>query len=231
MVKMMKTEMIADLECLTLKPANAKKAVVMLHGYGANMHDLFSLHEYLDPQGEWAWFFPNGPLRIPMGQMYEGRAWFSINIAALEAAMQRGTQRDLSVEVPERFDTMIEQQIKFVEEVKKQYPTVVLGGFSQGAMCSSHIAMRRPELINGLILLSGNLIADEKFPKLSGPANWNYFQSHGTHDPILSMNGAQALSSKFSENGILGEFYSFKGAHEIPMGIIEKASLYLKKLL
>lgn len=226
----MKIEMLADLECLTLRPEGAKKAVILLHGYGANMHDLFSLHEFLDPKGEWAWFFPNGPIRIPMGNFYEGRAWFQINIAALEAAMQRGQHRDLSGEVPERFDLMIDQQIHFLEEVKKQYPTVVLGGFSQGAMCSSHIALRRPELINGLILLSGNLIAGERLPELKTSPQWSYFQSHGTHDAILSMNGAQSLSDKLIGNGIKGEFYSFKGAHEIPMGIIDKVSLYLQKI-
>lgn len=226
----MKNEMIADLECLTIRPQGATKAVILLHGYGANMHDLFSLHEYLDPQGEWAWFFPNGPIRIPMGQMYEGRAWFAINMAALEAAMQRGQHRDLSGEVPENFDGMIDQQVHLVEEIQKQYPLTVLGGFSQGAMCSSHIAMRRPDLLSGLILLSGNLVAVEKWPKVAGKVSWPYFQSHGTHDPILSIAGAQSLSEKLMENGIAGEFYSFKGAHEIPMGIIEKASLYLKKL-
>ncbi len=226
----MKTEMLADLECVTLRPEGAKKAVILLHGYGANMHDLFSLHEFLDPKGEWAWFLPNGPLRIPMGNFYEGRAWFNINIAALEAAMQRGQHRDLSTEIPEKFDVMINQQIHFVEEIKKQYPTIVLGGFSQGAMCSSHIAMKKPELVNGLILLSGNLVALEKMNNLTSAPEWSYFQSHGTNDPILSFAGAQALSSKLGESGIRGEFYSFKGAHEIPMGIIEKASEYLKKI-
>ncbi len=227
----MKTEMIGHLECVTIRPPNAKRAVILFHGYGANMHDLASLHEYLDPQGEWAWFFPNGPVKIPMGPMYEGRAWFGINMAALEAAMQRGAHRDLSGEVPEQFDLILDDLTYFCEKVKQDYPVLVVGGFSQGAMCSSHLAVRRPDLLNGLILLSGNLIAADKFMLPKNAPEWSYFQSHGTNDPILSLSGAQLLSSKLTEAGVRGEFYSFKGAHEIPMGIIEKLSLYLKKLL
>lgn len=227
----MKNEIIADLECLSLVPPSATKAVILFHGYGANMHDLFSLHEYLDPQGEWAWYFPNGPRRIPMGAMYEGRAWFDINVAALEAAMRVGTHRDLSKEVPDKFDEMIEHQIKFLKEIKLHFPKLVIGGFSQGAMCAAHIALRQPDSINGLMLLSSSLIALEKVPHLKMPPNWTYFQSHGTQDGILSFHGAQALASKLMESGIHGEFHSFNGAHEIPMSTIDKAAEYLRKLV
>ena len=226
----MKTENIAGLECITLRKPTATKAVILFHGYGANMHDLYSLHEYLDPAGEWDWFFPNGPKRIPMGPMYEGRAWFDINVAALETAMRTGTHRDLSKEVPLHFDEMIEQQIEFVKEIKLHYPKLVIGGFSQGAMCSAHIALRIPDMVNGVIMMSSSLIAIEKMPHLTMPPNWTYFQSHGTADPLLSFSGAQALSTKFMESGIHGEFHSFNGAHEIPVSTVEKAAIYLKKL-
>src|SRR5687767_5446130 len=91
-------ESIAGVECLTVRAKEAKTAVIFLHGYGANMHDLFPLWE-LWHQDQFSWFFPNGVQSLPMGY-YEGRAWFSIDMEKLERAMQTGTHRDMSQEIP-----------------------------------------------------------------------------------------------------------------------------------
>jgi phospholipase/carboxylesterase len=84
--------MIDGLEFIHVENDPKKPAVMLLHGYGASMDDLFPLFEYLAK--DWNWFFPNAPLEVPIGPMMSGRAWFPIDMEALNAAMMSGQHRD-----------------------------------------------------------------------------------------------------------------------------------------
>ena len=217
---------LAGVEALSVLSTDPATAVVMLHGYGANMHDLFPLWQMWD-DGKRNWYFPNGVQSLPMGY-YEGRAWFSIDVAALERAMREGSHRDLSVAIPPEFDLTMKRLEAFLMEVSQRHERIILGGFSQGAMCASHLAMLPHLKIAGLILLSGNLLADSRFPQ--NAKGMPFYQAHGTSDPILPVSGAKLLEEKLHTLNFQGKMHLFPGGHEIPMEVIQGVKAFLTKL-
>lgn len=216
---------IQGLETLHMPAPDSEVALVVLHGYGANMHDLFPLWEIWQKDNR-NWYFPNGSIPLSMGP-YGGRSWTSIDMAGLEKAMREGKHRDLSDFIPAEYDMSMSQLENFLLEIKAKHKKVVIGGFSQGAMCASHLAMSTKVSVDGLILLSGNLISQSKFP--ASAHGIPFYQSHGTQDPVLSLEGARALEKKLLSLGFTGELDVFSGGHEIPYQVIQGVTEYLKR--
>lgn len=214
---------IVGVECLQVIGNDPDVAVVFFHGYGANMHDLFPLWEMWH-KDKFNWYFPNGVQSLPMGY-YEGRAWFSIDVIELERAMREGRTRDMKSRIPPELDTTLSMLENLVLEISKKHKTVILGGFSQGAMCASHLAMKESLKIDGLVLLSGALLAEEKFPKAAKAIP--FYQSHGTMDPILSIDGAKDLEKKLQSLNFTGKLHPFHGGHEIPPQVINEVRNFL----
>ncbi len=214
---------IQGVEALSMMTENADTAVVFFHGYGANMNDLFPLWE-LWHRDRFNWYFPNGVESLPMGY-YEGRAWFSIDIEALEKAMRQGLHRDIATNIPPELDTTLQRLEMFLLDVMKKHKRLILGGFSQGAMCASHLAMKDSFAVDGLILLSGGLLAEAKFPKAA--RGIPFYQSHGTQDPVLGVEGAKALEKKLQSMNFQGKLSLFNGGHEIPPQVVKEVGTFL----
>ena len=69
----------------------------------------------------------------------EGRAWFNIDMAELEQAMRTGSHRAFEDKNPEEFQKALPLVKTFINNLSKDYDEVIIGGFSQGAMISSHL--------------------------------------------------------------------------------------------
>lgn len=218
-------ETIQGVETIAVETPGADTAVVFFHGYGANMNDLFPLWE-LWHRDHFNWYFPNGVQSLPMGY-YEGRSWFSIDIEGLERAIREGKTREMASYIPPELDATLGQLEMFLLEIKKKHKKLIIGGFSQGAMCASHLAMKDSFAVDGLILLSGNLLAEEKFPmaKKSLP----FYQSHGLSDAILGTDGAKALEKKLQSLNFQGKLSTFPGGHEIPPQVVKEVRTFLEQ--
>jgi phospholipase/carboxylesterase len=217
---------ICGIEALCVENSDPTTAVVLFHGYGANMQDLFPLWEMWD-NGRFNWYFPNGILSMPMGY-YEGRAWFSIDMEALDRAIRSGEFRDMANSIPPEFDLTLNQQDHFLRELSKKHSKIIVGGFSQGAMCASHLALKADLPLTGLILLSGNLVAQDRLPKSA--KGIPFYQSHGTRDPILPVRGAKLLEEKLNALNFQGYLHTFEGGHEIPAKVINEVKDFLQSL-
>jgi phospholipase/carboxylesterase len=161
--------------------------------------------------------------------IYEGRAWFSIDMEALDRAIRTGEFRDLASNIPPEFDVTIKQQENFLREIAQRHKEITLCGFSQGAMCAFHLATKGSLPVVGLILLSAGLIAEERLPQVS--RSIPFYQSHGTKDPILSLSGAKKLEEKLLKMNFQGKLEIFDGGHEIPLKVIEGVKKFLQKTL
>lgn len=217
---------IAGIESIEVTGDNSEVGVILIHGYGASMHDLYPLWEMWHQVG-FNWYFPNGILPLP-GASFGGRSWFSIDIAALEEAMRTGNHRDMKNSLPPEFDSTLNALETYVQEITKRHKKVIIGGFSQGAMCCSHLALRDSLKLDGLILLSGSLIAQSRFP--SDARGLKFYQSHGVQDQILSINGARELNEKLHNLGFEGKLHEFQGGHEIPGTVLNGVKEYLKSV-
>ncbi len=109
---------------------------------------------------------------------------------------------------------------------------MILGGFSQGAMLATDVALRLEEAPAGLIIWSGTLISEPEWRKRA-PARrgLGVFQSHGRQDPLLPFLRAVALRDLLIEAGLEVDFLAFDGEHTIPLEALERTADFLVRCL
>jgi phospholipase/carboxylesterase len=216
-------EKIGSLECLVRPGENEKDVVILLHGFGADAQDLFPLADYLDPAGEWSFYVPNAPLEVPIGPGWTGLGWFPISLRDLEAGV------DFTQIRPPGLDKSREAVSQLIFELNPE--RLVLGGFSQGAMIATEVALSQPEDISALVLYSGVMLDEAgwtaKAPALKGK---KLIQSHGSGDPVLALSAGQRLFEMLKKAGMDAEFVAFPGGHEIPAPVLKKTAALLKSL-
>ena len=99
---------------------------------------------------------------------------------------------------------------------------LVLGGFSQGAMLATDVALHAERPPAALAVLSGSLITkDAWLPLMKARKGLPVLQSHGRNDPVLSFEIAEMLRREMTEAGMAVEFVAFNGGHGIPNGAVE----------
>jgi phospholipase/carboxylesterase len=209
--------------------------VVLLHGYGAPGDDLVPLWRVMRVPSGTRFAFPAAPLETHMMPGYDSRAWWHIDMLAMQQAMARGEMRDLRAAEPEGLTEAREKLADCLTElIATLAPTkLVLGGFSQGSMLALDTALRSTgRMPDGLVILSGTLVAEkiwgERMKALSGVP---VFQSHGSSDPILPFALAEELRDKLVASGALVTWEAFRGGHEIPPPVLDKLGGFLMSVL
>lgn len=205
--------------------------VVLLHGFGAPGDDLVSLHRVLGAPAGTRFVFPAAVLSLATEGFGPGRAWWRIDMMAL----QRGEPR-LTTEVPAGLEAArgaVDGLLDAIEtDWKVPASRVVLGGFSQGAMLSLDVCLRRRSALAGLVLMSGTLIAEPEWRALlAAPRSLKVFQSHGSADPILPFVLAEKLRDLLRASGADVTWCPFRGGHEIPGPVLDGASVFLRAAL
>ncbi|MEK7356064.1 MAG: hypothetical protein AAB250_06415 [Bdellovibrionota bacterium] len=223
---------IGGLDCIEVQGKAGAPAVILFHGYGADMHDLASLADVVQAPRDCSWYFPNGHISIPLGGQYEGRAWFPISISELEKSHVDGQGIDFSSVIPPGMKKARERALSLIEELKIPANRLVLGGFSQGAMLATDVTMHMKDAPAGLALLSVTLANSEEWKRLA-PAKkgLRFFQSHGSRDAVLSYAAAQKLEVLLRGGGWQGQLQRFEGAHEIPSEVLIQLGAFLRKVL
>ena len=221
----------SGLEFLAVQRKNVPRTALLLHGFGASMDDLSGTISFMDPKEEWNWIVPNGLIDVPLGPNYMGKAWFPIRASDIEKAALTGSGMELASVVPQGMTEATVKLREFLEGLKIKTESLVIAGFSQGAMMSVECALSLPIKVAGVVLFSGTLVSEDKWR--SRTANFppiSYYQSHGMSDPILSVTGARRLNKVLVDSGWVGTYHEFKGFHEIPMSALKGAAQFLLSL-
>jgi len=198
----------------------AERVVVLLHGFGAPGDDLVALGEWIDAGPATAWVFPEAPLELG-GLDGDSRAWWMIDLDRLD--------RDRAREVPEGLAEARAQLIALLDAVRARFGDhVVLGGFSQGSMLALDVALHDPRPLDGLVLLSGTLLARHEWePRMAARAGLPVVQSHGRSDGLLSFAAAEALRDLLVAAGLDVTWVPFPGGHEIPPPVLQAVAGFL----
>ena len=209
------------------KPAlsgQAKSLVVFLHGYGADGADLLGLADVLAPHlPDTAFVAPDAAERIPGAPF--GLQWFAIprfdgsSQAVAEAGLARST---------EDVNDFLDQRLKY-EDLGPQ--SLVLLGFSQGAMMALHVAPRRPVPIAAVIAISGQLLQPEKLAAdcISKPP---VLVMHGDADQVVDFAEMSAACNVLVEAGFETYGHVMAGSgHGIAQDGLAKALAFIKKAL
>jgi phospholipase/carboxylesterase len=218
---------IAGLDVHVVDSGEAPKlAVILCHGFGAPGTDLVPLaDEFLQSSATLRdgvrFYFPQALLRLDSYGLFGGRAWWMIDMEAIQRAAMAGgfVARDFN-QKPEGLTEARESLLALIRQVKQETGLdenrLVLGGFSQGSMLTIDVAAQLESKPAGLIAWSGTLLNALEWEQLGRRhAGLQVVQSHGTQDPILSFQAAEALRDFMLELGWQVRWLPFMGPHTI----------------
>lgn len=224
---------IGPLEVIQTAGEESSPCLIIFHGFGADAYDLAPLaQEIAVPEGT-GWMFPNGPLQVPIGPGFTGRAWFPINMDAHQRAAMLGEEIDYSKIYPPGMSEAKDKALSMLQQTGIEPERMILGGFSQGSMLALEVAINLPQPPKGLVILSGSLVdragtLEKAKAHLKGVP---FFQSHGQIDQVLPHAGARRLEAVLTEAGLKGKLETFSGGHEIPFPVIQSVSSFLHKII
>lgn len=206
------------LRAIELSPAQPglDRTLILLHGYGADEHDLLPIAHELDPR------LRAVSLQAPISLGGGARAWFNLafgpqGISYDDAEVRAGIQAAADA----------------VEAIARTSPRPILLGFSQGAGMALAVALTRPELVAGVISLSGVLRAlrpDELAPaeKLRG---FPIFAAHGTQDPMVPLALGRVIKEEATRVGAALEWHEYPMGHMVIPQELDDARAWLKNKL
>lgn len=222
---------LGKIHCQEINKDDNAPWIIFFHGYGADCNDLSPLGDIISTQKTYNWLFPNGPLEVPIGPGWTGRAWWNIDMMEIQRAQAAGTTRDFSDDTPKGLEKARDAAFEMIRQMKIPWNKVILGGFSQGAMLATELYLRAPETPKGLVLMSGTLLNQDKWKELiPARAGERFFQSHGEADQVLGFKQAQKLETLLTQNGMKGSLMGFRGGHEIPPQVLNKIGEYINTL-
>lgn len=201
------------LESISISPENGKKPenlIVLLHGWGANYHDLAGLTSIFNLPN-FQFMFPNAP--FPHPQVPGGRSWYSLEDSNHEGIEEsRQLLSDWLFSLPETTGISLDKTI--------------VAGFSQGGAMSLDVGLQLP--VAGVCSLSGYLHYEPKKQNNSYPP---VLICHGKFDYVVPINLAQEAKQKLEAIGVNLTYQEFDISHEIIPQEIKLTVDFLKKVL
>jgi phospholipase/carboxylesterase len=201
------------LECVEiLTGPNPTHSVVWLHGLGADGNDFAPIVPELRLPKSLAvrFIFPHAPVQpVTINGGMAMRAWYDIlvpNLVRIEDEQGiRKSEQDI--------DALIQR------EVARGIPTenIVLAGFSQGCAMTLHTGIRATYKLAGLMALSGYLplidMADQE--RQAANAKTPIFMAHGSFDPVVALERAEASHQKFVALGYTVQWHAYPMQHSV----------------
>jgi phospholipase/carboxylesterase len=203
-------------------------SVIWLHGLGADGHDFAPIVPELRLPASLAvrFVFPHAsiqPVTINGGMAM--RSWYDILTPNL---VKR--EDEVGIRVSEQA-----VQALIARENARGVPSsrIVLAGFSQGCAMTLHTGIRFREKLAGLMGLSGYLPLIDMAAQERHPANANtpIFLAHGTHDPVVTLERAEASRAKLVDLGYVVQWHTYPMPHSVCAQEIDDISNFLQSVL
>jgi phospholipase/carboxylesterase len=228
---------LGGLKCRVIPESGGKPlaVAVLSHGFGAPGDDLVPLYDELvalkPALKRCRFIFPEGPLQLDS----VARAWWLIDtetVMRLQGSDPSALREFRRVEPPGMAKARA-MMLKLVDEASAQTDApIFVGGFSQGGMISTDVALRMEQRPLGLGIMSGTLLIEDVWrAKAKARAGLKVLQSHGRQDPLLAFMTAEWLRDLMIEAGLEVDFVPFDGGHTIPMNVLEKFASFFDALL
>ncbi|CAL9356556.1 Putative hydrolase MhqD [Nocardiopsis dassonvillei] len=195
-----------------VEPARRPQAptLLLLHGTGADEHDLLPLGRLLAP---------GAALLSPRGRVDENgmNRWFR--------RLREGV-----------FD--VEDVIARAAELAGWLPValehhglggpVVAAGFSNGANTAAALMLLHPDLLDGAVLLGGGYPLQGREPGRADLSGKAAFLGVGATDPISTPDQARLLADHLTALGARVEVLEHPGGHQVPPAVAEGARAWFE---
>ena len=193
--------------------------VIMLHGFGANMQDLAGLAPAINSSG-YIYACPNAPLPFDLGGGYTGWGW-----------TPRGADA-----TPDDVRAAEDLLGGFFDKVFPQFNVdpgrAILLGFSQGGGMTYRCGLERDSAFAGLAALSATLPDRELLSgRLPASRSQKIFIAHGTRDPMINIDRAEAAREFLEGAGYAPEYHEYEMGHEITNDVLSDLTLWMTRVL
>jgi phospholipase/carboxylesterase len=184
--------------------------LVLLHGRGADEHDLFPVLDLLDPGRRLLGVTPRGPLSFPPG----GAHWY---------ALHRLGEPD-----PATFAETFPQVTEWLDGFGFPPERTILGGFSQGAVMTYAVglAQGRPRPA-ALVAFSGFVPRVPGFELDLSPSLPQVAIGHGTYDDVIGVEWGRAARELLSEAGADVLYREYPLPHTLDPRFVQDVAAWL----
>lgn len=190
------------------------RTLVLLHGFGADEHDLLPIGHELDPRLRVVSL--QGPIALDFG----GRAWFNLQQTPEGFAFDPAEVEDAARLAREA-----------IEDVARRSPRPLVGGFSQGAGMALSVALARPELTSALLVLSGVPPRARTAPGPGALRGLPVFVAHGLHDPLIAVEIGRATRDLLQQLGANVTYREYPMGHMVVPTELADARTWLSGVL
>jgi phospholipase/carboxylesterase len=216
---------------LEAKSGRTKQLVVFLHGYGADGNDLIELgQQFRALLPDAAFVSPHAHERCSGAPM--GRQWFALSASRAvddsRAADDRWTGAEAAKPI---IDAFLDEELgKYGLDESR----LALCGFSQGAMMSLHVGLRRKRAPAAIIGFSGLLVGPEHLGEAKARdakgAPPPILLIHGDQDPMIPVDAMFIAGNDLAEANFPVQWHMSIGVgHGIDAGALRHAGLFLAK--
>ena len=184
-------------------PGEPAGALVLLHGRGADEHDLVPLFDLLDPERRLVGLAPGAPLTPPQG----GRWWYRVPRVGFP---DPPTFRAAYAALTGLLDG-------WLQERGIDWSRTIVGGFSMGCVMSYAVGLGpgRPSPA-GILAMSGFIPTVEGWePDLEPRRALPVFIVHGARDPVISVQFARDARRRLEDAGLAVSYHEHGGGHNI----------------
>lgn len=202
------------------------RAVIWLHGLGANGHDFEPIVPDLGLNGKHGvrFIFPHAPqIPVTINGGYVMPAWYDI----LEMSLDRKIDT-----------TQIEQSANWIRELIAQENErgvasehIVIAGFSQGGAVAYQTALSFDRPLAGLLTLSTYLATKDSLQLSEANKNLNIAIHHGTHDNVVPEILGQQAKAWLTAKGYQPSYHTYPMAHQVCMPQIKLIGNWFNKVL
>lgn len=201
------------LDSLSYQAADVKDPqylVVMLHGWGANYHDLQPLAQVLQLPN-CRFLFPNAPFEHY--QMATGRAWYALEREDFQGIEEAG-------------DRLSKWLVSLADTTGIPPERTAMIGFSQGGAMTLDVGLEFK--FAALCSCSGYLHYDPS--ERQGDFSPTLL-IHGNQDQVVPLKAAQQAKTELTKIGVPLDYLEFSGGHEIPNTALVAMQNFLQKHL
>ena len=200
--------------------AGAPPLLMLLHGIGSNEHDLYGLAPFLDER------FLIISVRAPNTLGPGSYAWFEADFTPQGPVIN-----------PVQAEASRKTLIAFLNEAVTIYGAdpeqVYLMGFSQGAIMSASVALTQPELVAGVVLMSGRILPEIQ-PLIASHEELNglpFLVVHGTADMVLPISYGRASRELLSSLPVELTYHEYPMGHEVSQESLTEVTTWLSARL
>jgi phospholipase/carboxylesterase len=205
-----------------------ENSVIWLHGLGADGHDFEPVVPMLGLEKIAAtrFVFPNAPVRpVTLNGGMRMRAWYDIRSMSIS--------RDQDEEGILHSATLVRNLIAREQARGITASRIILAGFSQGGAVAAHVALRYPEKLAGLMVLSAYLLFPDRVDTEHHVSNMRtpVFVGHGSQDPMVPVSMGRDLANRIRNLGLPVEWHEYNMPHSVIPDEISDIGHWLRNCL